>query len=201
MRAFHNRGLSESPMTRILALSCLVVVSCNARAGADNADALTRQVQSLTDQVQELTRRVETLEGILKARSGPGESGANAPASVNAPVSTTVPPRHSTAETRETPAQAAPVPGTVERSNAVNNASSGTAPTNLTPPESWARLEEGMTQAQVLGLLGEPTSKFKVSGQTVWYYYYRDVGGGSVFFYNDGHVASRQRPPFSAWRW
>jgi hypothetical protein len=66
--------------------------------------------------------------------------------------------------------------------------------------EQWKKVTAGMTQEQVLQLIGEPAARFRAGGQTVWYYKYPGRGVGSVFFYDDGHAASAQRPP-GGWLW
>ncbi|MHB8743282.1 MAG: hypothetical protein ACYC9L_09160 [Sulfuricaulis sp.] len=63
--------------------------------------------------------------------------------------------------------------------------------------QGWKRLKTGMSQDEVKGLLGTPPQSFTLSGKLVWYYYYPDVGGGSVMYDTTGHVIGHQAPPFS----
>jgi hypothetical protein len=65
--------------------------------------------------------------------------------------------------------------------------------------ESWSHVQNGMTQAQIMGLLGPPTKELTIDGKMVWYYYYAGIGGSSVFFYTDGRVSSKQRPTIGWW--
>ncbi|HET7362437.1 MAG TPA: hypothetical protein VFJ70_02575 [Burkholderiales bacterium] len=60
-------------------------------------------------------------------------------------------------------------------------------------PSGWAKVDRGMTQAEIKGLLGEPHKAFDLDGSRVWYYSYRG-GAGSVFFDSAGRASSFQRP-------
>lgn len=165
-----------------LAVTTLVTFSSTARltyAGTDSPDQ--QQVEVLKKTVEILMHRVDKLEQKLDQIEGRQQRSTTEGA---------------TQEKAAQPASSAQKANTVTKNTAVEE-----EPSKLTPPESWARLKEGMTQAQVTELLGKPNTAFRLSGQTVWYYYYRNVGAGSVFFYDDGHVASRQKPPFSGWHW
>ncbi len=64
--------------------------------------------------------------------------------------------------------------------------------------KNWGGVNSGLSQAQVLKLLGQPQRHFELSNRQVWYYYYPSVGGGSVFFNHEGKVIGRQAPPFNA---
>jgi len=61
--------------------------------------------------------------------------------------------------------------------------------------EAWRGIHDGLTQDEVKKLLGQPQHEFMLSGKRVWYYYYSGVGGGSVFFGENGRVAGSQEPP------
>jgi len=65
--------------------------------------------------------------------------------------------------------------------------------------ESWSRVKKGMTKAQIQELLGPPTNELTINSKLVWYYYYAGIGGSSVFFNDDGHVSSLQRPTVGWW--
>ncbi len=52
-----------------------------------------------------------------------------------------------------------------------------------------------LAEDEVKKLLGQPQHEFMLSGKRVWYYYYSGVGGGSVFFGENGRVAGSQEPP------
>ena len=60
-------------------------------------------------------------------------------------------------------------------------------------PSGWSKVDRGMTQAEIKGLLGEPNKAFELDGSRVWYYSYRG-GAGSVFFDSAGRASSFQRP-------
>jgi hypothetical protein len=78
-------------------------------------------------------------------------------------------------------------------------ASTKTEQAGTTVVQNWRKITPGLTQDQVLQLLGEPAAKFRAGGQTVWYYKYPGKGVGSVFFYDNGRAASSQRPPIGSW--
>lgn len=90
--------------------------------------------------------------------------------------------------------KAAPAPGLSTQERATINEQ--TRATNA--KENWSNVKPGLSQAQVLKLLGQPQRRFELSNKRVWYYYYPSVGGGSVFFNHEGKVVGRQQPPFSA---
>lgn len=181
-------------------------------------DALKQQVEALTRTVGELSHRVQGLEqkldGMERGREPVTQTAVpKTQPPPAAPVPKATPPRPAAAATaaavppvqQVAPGELVP-PAPPKRAMQGNltvgqQAAQAVANYKPTPRESWAQLKEGMSQAQVTALLGVPTKTFKAGGQTVWYYYYRDVGAGSVFFYEDGHVASRQKPPFSGWHW
>lgn len=59
---------------------------------------------------------------------------------------------------------------------------------------SWSKIDSGSTTLDVSTLLGEPTSRLKLDGRDVWYYSYPELGKGSVFFTDDGHVSGYHSP-------
>jgi outer membrane protein assembly factor BamE (lipoprotein component of BamABCDE complex) len=59
---------------------------------------------------------------------------------------------------------------------------------------NWSKIRADMDESEVTNLLGPPSTKFKLGGRTVWYYYYPATGRGSVFFTDAGRVSSRQSP-------
>ena len=61
-------------------------------------------------------------------------------------------------------------------------------------PTAWLRVAQGMTQAEIRNLLGEPTKAFDLDGSRVWYYTYHAGAAGSVFFDSVGRASSFQRP-------
>jgi len=101
-----------------------------------------------------------------------------------------------------TPAAVRAKPGTMAPPAASQPDDDSAAAATLTPQivENWDALREGMEPQRVRTLLGAPSRDFKLGGQTVWYYHYTGVGGGSVMFSRgDGKLLSWQRPPFHAW--
>lgn len=170
-----------------IAAACLLGVP-KVQADSKSTDALERQVQELSRQVGTLVQRVHVLEGNLaklKAVKTP-------PAQPAAPA----------VQPAAAPAAAAPATVPAPTSPAPAAAAAVAAPQPPTPAEAWKKVEEGMTEEQITGLLGAPSAKFKLGGQTVWYYNYPGVGSGSIAFYDDGHVASSQSPPgVTIWHW
>ncbi|GEM_PF-1732046 len=197
-----RQHMTRRKKAAILAMLAIIPLVCGMRlalaAPPSAASNQEQQLKTLTKMVEELLHRVDALEQKLgqvekdrQTVEDVASKNAKAPATETAAV-----PRQTRPPSDQPPgAPLAKQPVTAKASPAEGEAA------KLTPKESWARLEDGMTKAQVLELLGPPATTFKLSGQTVWYYYYRDIGTGSVFFYDDGHVASRQKPPFSAWHW
>ncbi len=61
---------------------------------------------------------------------------------------------------------------------------------------NWKKLQRGLSETQLLQLLGKPNSKTRVNNQTLWYYVYPVIGRGSVMFDYNGKVSAWQKPPF-----
>ncbi|HYA46038.1 MAG TPA: DUF3138 family protein [Burkholderiales bacterium] len=133
--------------------------------------ALRRQVNALEQQVRELNARMDQFEG-----------SASAAVPQAAPAGT---PRSAPAAAPAPPAASAAAPGYV-------------SPEALLK-QRWSSLKPAMTNDRVTELLGEPTTRFKLDGRNVWYYYYPGQGGGSVFFTDEGKVSSSQSP--FGWAW
>ena len=150
--------------------------------------ALRRQVNALEQQVRDLQSRMQKLEG--GAQAAPG-AGAPAAAQV-APL----PPAPAPLAPAP-PAAAAPPPA------AAPTAASAAGPGYVSPEallkQRWSSIKPAMTSDRVTELLGAPTTKFKLDGRDVWYYYYPGTGGGSVFFTDAGKVSSSQSP--FGWGW
>ena len=86
----------------------------------------------------------------------------------------------------------------LQQQSAVRATSVGPVPAQPAPVsfrEAWRGIHDGLTQDEVKKLLGQPQHEFMLSGKRVWYYYYSGVGGGSVFFGENGRVAGSQEPP------
>jgi hypothetical protein len=197
----------------LTAIATFLLADRWAHAQADSPDRLTQQMEILTRTVGELARRVDSLEQKLDQIEGRQQAARRATESSRAAAqppaaSAGAPSQEKSQPVPQQSVSEQPVPSTPSASTVPKKVpiAAKAAPVEkeiakFTPPENWARLKEGMTEAQVTELLGTPNTTFKVSGQTVWYYLYRNVGAGSVFFYDDGHVASKQKPPFGAWHW
>jgi outer membrane murein-binding lipoprotein Lpp len=138
--------------------------------------ALRRQVNALEQQVRALNARMDQLEG-------------RAPAAV--PQAT--PPAAAPAAAAQSPHAAPPPPP------AASAAGPGYVSPEAVLKQRWSSIKPAITNARVTELLGEPTTRFKLDGRDVWYYYYPGQGGGSVFFTDEGKVSSSQSP--FGWGW
>ncbi|HMA90093.1 MAG TPA: DUF3138 family protein [Burkholderiales bacterium] len=143
--------------------------STPAAAEDPEVGALRRQVNALEQQVRELKARMDQLEG-----------GAPAAAPQPAPAAAA-------------PAAAAPAPA------AASAAGPGYVSPEAVLKQRWSSIKPSMDDNHVVELLGQPTTKFKLDGRDVWYYYYPGAGGGSVFFTGEGKVSSSQSP--FGWGW
>jgi len=86
----------------------------------------------------------------------------------------------------------------LQQQSAARTTSVGSAPAQpvaVSFREAWRGIHDGLTQDEVKKLLGQAQHEFMLSGKRVWYYYYSGVGGGSVFFSENGRVAGSQEPP------
>jgi hypothetical protein len=141
--------------------------------------ALRRQVNALEQQVRELKARMDQFDG-----------GAPAPAPAAAAPAAAVP---QAAPAAAAPAAAAPAPA------AASAASPGYVSPEAVLKQRWSSIKPSMGDDRVVELIGQPTTKFKLDGRDVWYYYYPGAGGGSVFFTGEGKVSSSQSP--FGWGW
>jgi len=154
--------------------------------------ALRMQVEALREAVQEMQKRLDAIE----TRLGTGAPLTATPATPPPDATASAPSKP------EAPAHAATSTSPPPTAPAGGGATADSSARTLTPQivESWDGLHEGMEPADVRRRLGEPSRRFELRGQPVWYYYYTGVGGGSVMFSRgDGKVMSWQRPPFHAW--
>jgi SmpA / OmlA family len=161
--------------TVLLLLSSQAVPAQPPPQPADDIAALRKQVNDLQRILEDMQKRLDAMEACRASQpaSNVPSSGAAAEPSPAEP------------EVRSGDSGAATASGTV-----------------LTPQvaENWSALRKGMNPEQVKALLGAPGRDFKLGGQTVWYYYYTGVGGGSVAFSRgDGNLLDWQRPPFHGW--
>ena len=111
--------------------------------------------------------------------------------------------RHSEPASATQPNHAAANPSPTGQNTGTRGVTTRQAPgPTLTPQrvENWSALHRGMNPEQVKALLGQSDRNFKLSGQTVWYYYYTGVGGGSVVFSRvKNTLLDWQPPPFHTW--
>jgi len=64
---------------------------------------------------------------------------------------------------------------------------------------NWKRLQRGLSPTELRQLLGKPRSELAFDRQTLWYYRYPGIGGGSVMLDSRGKVTGWQEPPFRGW--
>jgi hypothetical protein len=137
--------------------------------------ALRRQVNALEQQVRDLKARMDQFDG-------------GAPAAAPA-----------TAVPQAAPSATAPAPAPAPAPAAASAAGPGYVSPEAVLKQRWSSIKPAMTTDRVTELLGEPTTRFKLDGRDVWYYYYPGAGGGSVFFTGEGKVSSSQSP--FGWGW
>jgi len=149
----------------------------SAPAAAEEPDvaALRRQVNALEQQVRDLQARMRKLEG----------GGAEAAAPATPPQPAAAPQPAVALQPAVAPAPAVAGAGYVSPEAALR--------------QRWSNIKPAMADDRVAELLGQPSTKFKLDGRNVWYYYYPGTGGGSVFFTDSGKVSSSQSP--FGWGW
>jgi len=152
----------------------------SAPAAAEDPEvaALRRQVNALEQQVRDLQARMRKVEG-----GGGADAAAAAPAPAPQPAAVPQP-------------AAAPPPAVAPAPVA---AGAGYISPEAALRQRWSSIKPTMADAQVAEVLGQPSTKFKLDGRNVWYYYYPGTGGGSVFFTDEGKVSSSQSP--FGWGW
>jgi hypothetical protein len=155
--------------------------------------ALRRQVNALEQQVRELKARMDQFDGgapaPAPAAAAPAAAVPQAAPAAAAPAAA-VP---QAAPAAAAPAAAAPAPA------AASAASPGYVSPEAVLKQRWSSIKPSMGDDRVVELIGQPTTKFKLDGRDVWYYYYPGAGGGSVFFTGEGKVSSSQSP--FGWGW
>ncbi|MGA8049607.1 MAG: DUF3138 family protein [Burkholderiales bacterium] len=149
------------------------VLSAWALLGSAPAAAEDPEVAALRRQVNALEQQVSDLQARMHKLEGGGAAAA-APQAVPAAVPE---------------APAAPI---------AVRAGSAISP-EAALRQRWSSIKPTMAHAQVAEVLGQPSTKFKLDGRNVWYYYYPGTGGGSVFFTDEGKVSSSQSP--FGWGW
>lgn len=169
----------------VMPVLCAWALLGSAPAAAEDPEvgALRRQVNALEQQVHELKARMDQLEGRAPAAAPQPVPAAAAPAAA-------VP---QAAPAAAAPAAAAPAPA------AASAAGPGYVSPEAVLKQRWSSIKPSMDDNHVVALLGQPTTKFKLDGRDVWYYYYPGAGGGSVFFTGEGKVSSSQSP--FGWGW
>jgi len=167
-----------SPSAPVLILALFL---CTARtAGGEGSESAAGPVQQegtspsdqkMEDKLEKLEKAVEALGAKIDALE---KSGAEQPAPGSSP-------------TEEQPTSGALAVGV-------------TAQTKEAVRDLWRNIKKGITLDQVEQILGPPELTMQVDAKTVWYYYYENIGGGSVVFRQDGRVMNWQRPPFGWWK-
>jgi hypothetical protein len=165
---------------RLFCVTALVLIT-GALTIIPPVHAAGSQLDKLQNEVNALKRKIDRLDARLRALEDQGQAQRPMPARE---ISTTH--RTGTAAT-ETAAEAAPV--------------NGPKPAALSLDKAWKSLSNGMSEAEVHKLLGEPTHRLYLAPNTVWYYTYRDKGNGSVTMSPDGRVIDWQHPPHIGGCW
>jgi len=146
-------------------------------AQADNPAICTdAQHAAMQDQLDALNKRLEHLEQLLQSGLPPVNTTANTTTTDTAPAS---------------PPAASPAP----------HATVGlTAYQELEALHmNWKQLQRGLSRAELDQLLGKPYSELTLDQQTLWYYRYPGIGGGSVMLDSNDKVSGWQLPPFRGW--
>ena len=155
-----------------------------AKAAGPDVASLEREVAALKEVVQHLQARLDRLE----SRPVPVERPAS-----GVPVAALPPASQLTAQAAPDVASKAAIPAAP-----IAALQLGADPVAASPQAqlraNWSKIERGIEADQVSRLLGEPTRKVRLDGRNAWYYSYPDLGNGSVFFTDTGHVSSRQSP-------
>ncbi len=185
-------------------LASLAITPLPAHAEEPDASSLQKEVEQLRQEVQTLKEQVKSLQGTPPASLPPQtqpvakeSDPASTPQAQPAPNSAPPPIPAGAKPAAAASPQAQPAPNAVPPSVPV--AAKPAADSIVALRESWRQVERGMTQAQISGLLGAPTKEMTINGKLVWYYYYRGIGGASVFFNGNGHVSSHQPPTVGWW--
>ena len=174
----------------VVPVLCAWALLGSAPAAAEDPEvaALRRQVNALEQQVRELKARMDQLDGRAPA-AAPATAVPQAAPAAAAPAAA-VP-------------QAAPAAAVPAAAASAPAAASAAGPGYVSPEavlrQRWSSIKPSMDDEHVVELLGQPTTKFKLDGRDVWYYYYPGAGGGSVFFTGEGKVSSSQSP--FGWGW
>lgn len=105
--------------------------------------------------------------------------------------------RHATDRAAPSESAAAPAPGSAAPPAPRAEAVSPTPGVSIA--KRWRNMQRGLSTEQVEAVLGRPQRIVPLTGRTVWYYVYPDVGNGSVVFTEDGSVIDWQAPPFNTW--
>jgi len=168
--------MASLPHRWVVAILSAWTLLGSAPAAAEEPDvaALRRQVNALEQQLREVQAQLRRLES-----ANPAGAPQPAPAAAAAPQAAPQP---------APAAGAAPAP--VE---------AGYVSPEAALRQRWSNVKPAIAGDRVAELLGQPSTKFKLDGRNVWYYYYPGTGGGSVFFTDDGKVSSSQSP--FGWGW
>ena len=162
-----------------MALASVAFTPIPAHPDEADASSLQKEVEQLRQEVQSLKEQVKSVQEAPAAtspRQTPPVTGQSA---------------------TSLPAQVVPTPNVTSPS--VPTAAKPAADSIATLRERWSQVKKGMPKAQITDVLGTPTKELTINGKLVWYYYYKGIGGSSVFFNSDGRVSSQQRPTVSWW--
>ena len=144
---------------------------------ADNpATDVDKRFATMQTQIDALNKRLEQLERMLRSRLPP-DTNASA---TKADVATAV---------------AAPPPADLPHAQPELAAYQELEALRT----NWKQLQRGLSRTELHQLLGKPDSRLTLDQQTLWYYRYPGIGGGSVMLDSKGKVTGWQKPPFRGW--
>ncbi len=157
---------------RWIALWAMLVPFATQASPPPGVDARFVAVQA---QLDALNKRLERLEEMLQARLPPPEAAANATTAEDV----------STSPLPAAPPHAQPSLAAYQELEALRM--------------NWQQLQRGLSRTELRQLLGKPNSELALDRQTLWYYRYPGIGGGSVMLDSKGKVTGWQEPPFRGW--
>jgi len=208
--------------------ACLASAAVTSHAAESDASSLQQEVEELKRQVKSLQEQVQSLKKDAApaeqtqppATAAPANPPVTEPAASSAPTPAPEPaaalaPQAAPSSPPATPSTPQAGPQTQPTPTAAPQAAHPAQPAAAAEPtpanskptaerivtlrQNWHQVERGMTKAQINDLLGPPTKELRINEKLVWYYYYKGIGGASVFFNSDGRVSSDQSPTLGLW--
>ena len=174
-----GRALNRRRRPSLAALG-IVIALITPSAWADQTEELSR----LRQEAAQIRQSLEKLEAKIQAIENPlGNQGSHLD---------TRPSEHSSGAT--TQMQRAPNAGAANAPDAALTSISSL----VEMKQNWLQVQRGTPEERVQKLLGKPEKVLRIDGNLVWYYVYRGIGRGSVFFDGNGKVSATQ-PPSLGW--